>query len=453
MAKILSPDAAPALRTVGTACNYRLVGLEVTTAVNSFSGGSPGILMDVSNEGVSAPSQCTHHIIIDRCYIHASESINCRRGVALNGAYMAVVESYIARINSAGYDGQTIVAWNGPGPYLIRNNHLEAASENIMFGGAGTLAASMIPSDITVEKNYLVKPLSWDPYDPHWDGITWDVKNLFELKCAQRVLVDSNVMEHCWYGGQSGEAVLMQTANSGSPGNWPVIQDVTFTHNICRHARQGVLLLGIVGSVPNAQGNHRLLLQNNIFDDVTGFSEWSKPGDTSATDGQSGAMWMAGNGGGETGHYLTDVNFDHNTCMGTGWFGFSTTNLTLARHAYTNNIVQCLPCSPGKVHNIVGGNAIAFAQAALNRYFPGDSFARNVCFDPNGAPTEVSKYNAGQFIGASAANVQFVNYNRGNGGDYRLQATSPYKGAGTDGKDIGADAATVYSRTAGVVDS
>jgi hypothetical protein len=34
--------------------------------------------------------------------------------------------------------------------------------------------------------------------------------------------------------------------------------------------------------------------------------------------------------------------------------------------------------------------------------------------------------------------------------DYRLAATSPYAGAGTDGKDIGADAAAVVSATEGV---
>ena len=27
------------------------------------------------------------------------------------------------------------MGWNGPGPFLIENNYLEAAGENIMFGG------------------------------------------------------------------------------------------------------------------------------------------------------------------------------------------------------------------------------------------------------------------------------------------------------------------------------
>jgi hypothetical protein len=35
--------------------------------------------------------------------------------------------------------------------------------------------------------------------------------------------------------------------------------------------------------------------------------------------------------------------------------------------------------------------------------------------------------------------VGFTNYNNGNGGNYQLLSTSPYKNAGTDGLDLGAN--------------
>ncbi len=54
------------------------------------------------------------------------------------------------------------------------------------------------------------------------------------------------------------------------------------------------------------------------------------------------------------------------------------------------------------------------------------------------------------FFPRSAAAVGFANYNGGNGGDYHLQASSPYKGKGTDGKDLGADVDAIDSATAGV---
>ena len=37
-----------------------------------------------------------------------------------------------------------------------------------------------------------------------------------------------------------------------------------------------------------------------------------------------------------------------------------------------------------------------------------------------------------------------------NGGNYQLQNTSPYKNAGTDGKDLGADIAAIQAAIAGV---
>jgi hypothetical protein len=40
---------------------------------------------------------------------------------------------------------------------------------------------------------------------------------------------------------------------------------------------------------------------------------------------------------------------------------------------------------------------------------------------------------------ANPSGVGFVQYNDGNGGNYELQASSPYKNKGSDGKDLGAD--------------
>ena len=75
-------------------------------------------------------------IVIDRCYLHGNDKGDYRRGVALNGVRMAVVDSYLENFHDAHSDSQAIGGWNGAGPFKIVNNFLEAASENIMFGGA-----------------------------------------------------------------------------------------------------------------------------------------------------------------------------------------------------------------------------------------------------------------------------------------------------------------------------
>jgi len=64
-------------------------------------------------------------------------------------------------------------------------------------------------------------------------------------------------------------------------------------------------------------------------------------------------------------------------------------------------------------------------------------------FPPSSWPTE-------NFFPATPAAVQFVNYNNGNGGNYELLSTSPYKNAGTDGKDLGADIVGLDAALAGV---
>jgi hypothetical protein len=84
----------------------------------------------------------------------------------------------------------------------------------------------------------------------------------------------------------------------------------------------------------------------------------------------------------------------------------------------------------------------------------------NACFSPysfasNAVVASTSSFPpslwpSGNFFPASAAAIRFANYNGGNGGDYHLQRSSRYKGAGTDGKDLGADVDAIHSATAGV---
>jgi hypothetical protein len=50
-----------------------------------------------------------------------------------------------------------------------------------------------------------------------------------------------------------------------------------------------------------------------------------------------------------------------------------------------------------------------------------------------------SKWPAGNMFPATASEAGFVKFNSGNGGNYELQSSSPYKNKGTDGKDLGAD--------------
>ena len=97
-----------------------------------------------------------------------------RRGIALNGGAMAVVDSYLADFKEVGADSQAICGWNGPGPFKIVNNYLEAAGENVMFGGADPSVRNLVPSDIEIRRNTLTKPLTWRIGDPDYAGDSVD---------------------------------------------------------------------------------------------------------------------------------------------------------------------------------------------------------------------------------------------------------------------------------------
>ena len=121
-----------------------------------------------------------HHIELDRVLIAGDPAVGQKRAIAANAVYVTIINSDIRDIKAVGQDSQAIAAWNSPGPFVIRNNYLEAAGENIIFGGAHISIPGVVPSDITVEDNLLTK-------DPAWRGTSWTVKNIFELKNARRV--------------------------------------------------------------------------------------------------------------------------------------------------------------------------------------------------------------------------------------------------------------------------
>jgi hypothetical protein len=131
MPKLVSPNSAPVLSTAPRAHHYRLIGLEIaTTSTVNFN----LVLLESSRQ--TSTDAVPTDIIVDRCYIHGTLGGEIRRGVALNGAYLAVIDSYLSDFHQRGADTQAIAGWNGPGPFKIVNNYLEAAGENVIFGGA-----------------------------------------------------------------------------------------------------------------------------------------------------------------------------------------------------------------------------------------------------------------------------------------------------------------------------
>jgi len=189
--------AEPVVKTVAGSHHYRFQGIEFSTATASV------IVYDLIRFGEGRSTQNTlsavpHHLVIDRSYIHGHPTQDLQRGVSANAGDTTISNSYISDIHGVGYDTQAVGGWNGPGPIRIINNYLEAAGENIMFGGADPASEAFIPSNIEIRRNFVFKPLSWKVGDPTYAGKHWTVKNLLELKNAKNVVIDGNIFQNCW---------------------------------------------------------------------------------------------------------------------------------------------------------------------------------------------------------------------------------------------------------------
>lgn len=156
--KIQSVNAAFAMRAGAGAHNWKLRFLEFPATLLGY-----GEILRFG-EGSTAQTSLTqvpYDIEIDRVYVHGDPLYGQKRGIALNGRNITIRNSYISEIKAVGVDSQAIGGWNGPGPFTIENNYLEAAGENFILGGSDPAIPNLVSENVTVRYNYMSKPMSW----------------------------------------------------------------------------------------------------------------------------------------------------------------------------------------------------------------------------------------------------------------------------------------------------
>ena len=498
----------PVIRTEAGAHHYTLRFLEIDGSMQE----GYETLVALGTDSHTALSQVPFQLVFDRVYVHGHPYRGQKRCLALNSASTEIRNSYFADCKSFTSDAQAIAGWNGPGPYVIDNNHLEGSGENIAFGGSDPKISQLVPSDIVIRRNYIGKPLSWknpilstpagvqaaasstagvlaagthyfkvvaimmsggSPANSaasaevpaalsvagrsalvRWSPVAgatsyriyrgtraggqsvymtapagssslaytgsgersgtppsrasyWMIKNLLQLKNAQRVTIEGNLIEHVWTNSQNGYALLFTPRNQYNTAPWTVVRDVTVRYNVIRRANGGINILGYdYSAAGGSQRTRRITIEHNVAEEI------------------GGASW----GGG--GHFVimtqspTDVRIDHNTILQTNIL-VGIDDGQSSGFVFTNNLAR---------HNDYGifGSGAGSGNGALSAYFPGAVVQRNVFA---GGPS--SLYPAGNwFPSLSSLLGQFV---APGSGDYRLVAGSPYVGAGTDGRDLGAD--------------
>lgn len=420
--------------------HYRLLGLEITRD-------KPKAL--VYNLIISEKDGTFDHIVVDRSWLHGTAQDETTRGMMLSsGTYVAVVDSFFSdfhciALTGSCSDSQALsggLGSNPMGPYKIVNNFLEAAGENILFGGG---AAEKSPEDIEVRRNFLYKPLIWMKGQPGYvggrNGRPFVVKNLFELKNAVRVLFEGNILENSWGGfSQSGFSILLTPKNQKGRCPICVVHDVTIRYNLISHAGNGFQIAN-AQSMPGvfSMGMWNVSIHDVVMDDING-----------KTYAGGGHLFQQSSGS----HIspLHDVSINHVTAFKkdtrtammlvgdnkayAGMYGF----------VWTNNIFS----GNGGI-DTTGGGAVNCAYrigapaALLASCFKNSEFSHNVLVGAT------STWPAENYVLPTVAEVKFAS-SKELLAHYQILPTSPYAHAGSDGKAPGADVAAIAAAVAGV---
>lgn len=455
-------------------------------------------------------------IVVDRVYVHGHFTKGQKRGIALNSGRAEILNSYISDIRAVGFDSQALGGWNGAGPYRIINNYLEAAGENIMFGGEDPAFYGLIPSNIEISRNHIYKPTSWagpilaPPTSPRavdsgtggglgagthyfkvvalfdtgpvtanslassevavtlpgsrtatisWSAVSgaeryriyrgwgpnaqsvymettssattfqysgfgeqygtvstsaseWAIKNLIELKNAQNVVIDGNVIENVWAAAQNGYAIVLTPRNQYGRTPWVVVRDVAFTNNIIRSAASVLTLMGRDDNYASQQ-TQRVTFRNNLIYNIDPRGSYAK-------------TFVIG-------YSPSTVTIDRNTIIHANSSVLFPHSGQIQGFTFTNNAT---------LHNQYGimGDGGRTGSYSIDMYFPGGVVTNNVLAGgnaslypvPNAFPT-LAQWNA--------SFVDLANH------DYRILSSSVFYSAGAGGSVPGADLGKLYDAT------
>ena len=430
--------------------HYRFIGLEITRAQSE---------MRMRHLAQPAEKATAHHLVFDRVWMHGTAQDETKGGLHLSGtSYVAVVDSYfsdfhcIARTGSC-TDAQAINGGGGDapgGPYKIVNNFLEASGENILFGGA---PATTTPADIEIRHNHLFKPMNWKPDQPGFIGSTngnpFIVKNHFELKNAQRVLFEGNVLENVWGGfTQAGFSILLTPVNQADKCPQCRVTDVTIRYNKVRHVGSAIQLATALSKFKtSASAGERYMIHDLLVDDIQGQSFKG-----------SGAFIVILS----VQPPIKDVSIEHVTAFPPGVL-MSILNSGEQRKLVNFRIANNLFGTGGRQIASAGGGptncAARFATlgpaGVLNSCFADAVFTHNLIVGSSG------NWPSSNIVLKDAEAAGIRNTSLNSGGDYRLcrlkgempacNKSSPALRGATDGKDIGADIDAIEKATANVM--
>lgn len=429
MPTIYTRNSYPAITAELRAHHYHFVGIEITTThKKTYDLVRFGFNALKGREHATSVDQLPEKIVFERCFLHGNRTGDLRSGITMNAKSFAIFDSYISEVHERGADSQALVGFNSIGPFKIVNNFLEAAGENIMFGGADPKIDQLVPADILIERNYLFKPLRWKKGHPDYDEY-WVVKNSLEFKSGRRAMVRGNLIENCWPAGQNGKAVLFTARNQNGGAPWTAVEDITFENNVLKNIN-GFIQMGSSGR----QGEptkplKNIFIRNNLILNV-------------APNNSKGTRSFFEMDGNENREPTSNVKIEHNVGLFVPGHGKVLMMLGNSGKVIDGLIFEKNIFSSGRFG--VAGAGTTPGIESINKFFRNWTFRDNILI----GGIRQQEYPPGNTIVPDIAQVGFVDPTQG---DFRLRNTSPgQKLLGTDGAPPGIDLELLRAWTDGV---
>lgn len=457
MAKVLSTSASNvAINFLPNTSFVRYMGLEITRPAG---GGETGDLTGLPNVGN------IDHVIFDRVWFHGDDNGDETNSALKNNAvsYLASLDSYysslycIATIGTctdahAIAGGSNTINSTQETVFKIVNNFIEAAGENILFGGANSMTTL---ADEEIRLNTFFKPRWWNPGDPSYFG-GWGtghpplIKNCFELKNATLALVEGNTCQNVWAGfSQDGFAYLF-TALVQNPGFCATCQvtNITFRYNTANSTCSAAQWTDNFDTGAPAIAAGSWSIHDNAWDNLFAPHLFDCQNSSSTMTIQSPISVNSS-------QVLQNVGVNHNTAVYNVTHTTLNTTIGLQGPAIaTGNNQQNINYTNNAV--VAGGNGTINADGVTSCAQGGSKGAGmiNLCWVPNTVTGNCFVANGaavwptGNVASVTTQAATYTNYNQGNAGNYVL-AASACKGAGNDGLDPGANIAVLNSVLAG----
>jgi hypothetical protein len=227
--------------------------------------------VEIATDALDAPAivrttPAATDVILDRLWVHGSDTRDARAGLELNGARTVLVRSHVSDIHAALAPRPAVLLYTFGSSVAILDNHLESSGEGVVFGTEVPVTPESAPRDAVICRNHITRPLTWYPGDPSYAGIEWPMGPLLGVYDAERVLIAGNVIERAWESmrGSGARALSIVPGDLGGAGSGRV-SDITFVWNHVRDVPEGISLAAGPDTSPSLS---RVVVSQSLFEPI-----------------------------------------------------------------------------------------------------------------------------------------------------------------------------------------